>query len=123
MPRGDRTGPMGAGAMSGRAAGICAGFDTPGYANPTSAGGVRMRAGRGRGSWSGPAAGSRGWCYRPFAIGRMGRRYFGGYGSALQPLNPELEKESLRNRSRVLQSELDAVNQRLAEIEPEEKAR
>jgi hypothetical protein len=53
----------------------------------------------------------------------MGRMYFGGYGSARQPLNPELEKESLRNRSRVLQSELDAINQRLAEIEPEEKAR
>jgi hypothetical protein len=47
---------------------------------------------------------------------------FGGYGDASQPLNPELEKESLRNRSRVLQSELDSVNRRLAEIEPEERA-
>jgi hypothetical protein len=56
MPKGDRTGPMGTGAMSGRAAGFCAGFDTPGYAHPTPAGGAGMRAGRRRGGWSGPAA-------------------------------------------------------------------
>lgn len=81
-----------------------------------------MRAGRRRGGWSGPAAGGRGWCYRPSATGRMGRMYFGGYGYVPQPLNPELEKETLRNRSQVLQAELDAVNKRMAEIEPEEKA-
>ncbi|HEB11422.1 MAG TPA: hypothetical protein ENI06_09450 [Spirochaetales bacterium] len=33
MPRGDRTGPSGYGAMTGRAAGFCAGYSTPGYAN------------------------------------------------------------------------------------------
>ncbi|NLF24031.1 MAG: DUF5320 domain-containing protein [Deltaproteobacteria bacterium] len=31
MPRGDGTGPMGAGRMRGRRAGYCAGFETPGY--------------------------------------------------------------------------------------------
>lgn len=31
MPRGDRTGPAGAGSMSGRGAGFCAGFNTAGY--------------------------------------------------------------------------------------------
>ncbi|MCF7709262.1 MAG: DUF5320 domain-containing protein, partial [Verrucomicrobia bacterium] len=31
MPGGDRTGPMGAGPRSGRAAGYCAGFGAPGY--------------------------------------------------------------------------------------------
>ena len=34
MPGGDRTGPMGLGPMTGRAAGICAGYPTPGFANP-----------------------------------------------------------------------------------------
>jgi hypothetical protein len=32
MPRGDGTGPMGMGPMTGRAAGYCAGF--PGFMNP-----------------------------------------------------------------------------------------
>lgn len=34
MPFGDGTGPMGLGPMTGRAAGFCAGFGMPGYANP-----------------------------------------------------------------------------------------
>lgn len=33
MPRGDGTGPMGMGAMTGRGAGFCAGFKMPGYIN------------------------------------------------------------------------------------------
>ncbi len=34
MPWGDETGPMGQGPMTGRGAGYCAGYNTPGYANP-----------------------------------------------------------------------------------------
>ena len=34
MPRGDGTGPAGMGPMTGRAAGFCAGYPAPGYANP-----------------------------------------------------------------------------------------
>ena len=34
MPAGDRTGPLGMGPMTGRAAGYCAGYPVPGYANP-----------------------------------------------------------------------------------------
>jgi len=34
MPRGDRTGPLGMGPMTGRAAGYCAGYPVPGFANP-----------------------------------------------------------------------------------------
>ena len=33
MPRGDGTGPAGMGPMTGRAAGYCAGFNAPGFAN------------------------------------------------------------------------------------------
>lgn len=43
MPRGDRTGPWGAGPMTGRAAGYCAGYPIPGYMNP------RLGYGRGYG--------------------------------------------------------------------------
>jgi hypothetical protein len=35
MPFGDGTGPLGLGSMTGRAAGFCAGFGRPGFANPT----------------------------------------------------------------------------------------
>lgn len=41
MPWGDRTGPSGYGPMTGRAAGLCAGYQTPGYANPIPGKGLR----------------------------------------------------------------------------------
>ena len=36
MPFGDGTGPAGAGPMTGRAAGFCAGYPTPSYINPVA---------------------------------------------------------------------------------------
>jgi len=36
MPLGDGTGPAGAGPMTGRAAGFCAGYPLPGYMNPAA---------------------------------------------------------------------------------------
>ncbi|MBW2038175.1 MAG: DUF5320 domain-containing protein [Deltaproteobacteria bacterium] len=47
MPWGDGTGPAGFGPMTGRAAGYCAGYPVPGYANPY----VPRWGGRGRGWW------------------------------------------------------------------------
>ena len=47
MPRGDRTGPAGAGPMSGRSAGFCAGFNTAGF--QTVGGGFGRGCGRGSG--------------------------------------------------------------------------
>lgn len=46
MPRGDGTGPLGMGPMTGRGAGYCAGFRFPGYLN---FGGRSLGFGRGRG--------------------------------------------------------------------------
>lgn len=49
MPRGDRTGPMGEGSMTGRRLGYCAGYDRPGF---TGGGGRGLGLGlgyRGRG--------------------------------------------------------------------------
>jgi len=45
MPRGDGTGPNGMGPMTGRGAGLCAGFDSSGFVN----GGFARGFGRGRG--------------------------------------------------------------------------
>lgn len=47
MPRGDRTGPAGAGPMTGRGAGFCAGFNTAGFQN--AGGGFGRGCGRGFG--------------------------------------------------------------------------
>ncbi|MCU0858887.1 MAG: DUF5320 domain-containing protein [Pontiellaceae bacterium] len=59
MPRGDRTGPAGAGPMTGRGAGFCAGFNTAGF--QTAGGGFGHGCGRGFGfrnimrGWGQPA--------------------------------------------------------------------
>jgi len=59
MPRGDGTGPIGSGPMSGRAAGICAGNYAPGYANRNP----RYCGPRGGGAWGrgGQGRGAMGW--------------------------------------------------------------
>lgn len=49
MPRGDGTGPMGMGPMTGRGAGYCAGFGVPGYMNAGPAWGYGPGYGRGFG--------------------------------------------------------------------------
>jgi hypothetical protein len=49
MPRGDTTGPFGAGPMTGRGAGFCAGYSLPGYMNPIGGYGRGWGRGRGRG--------------------------------------------------------------------------
>ncbi len=59
MPRGDRTGPMGMGAMSGRGGGFCAGYSVPGFMN-AAVPGRNMRWGRGRGGGFGRANSARG---------------------------------------------------------------
>ena len=60
MPRGDRTGPWGAGPMTGRGAGYCAGYGAPGYMNPVGGRGYGLGFGRG---WGGRFGGG-GWGYR-----------------------------------------------------------
>ncbi len=48
MPRGDGTGPQGFGSKTGRAAGFCSGYNTPGFANQVQGQGARQGGGRGR---------------------------------------------------------------------------
>ena len=49
MPGGDRTGPMGMGPMTGRAAGNCAGNPVPGFVSTPGSEGRGFGGGRGRG--------------------------------------------------------------------------
>ena len=113
MPGGDRTGPMGMGALSGRASGYCVGFGMPGYANPAPGRGFGMGFGRGRGF----GGGGQGWRHMFFATGLPGWARFGGYPSPNPQLDPEAEKQGLKNQADALQSELDFIKKRLSEIE------
>lgn len=101
MPRGDRTGPAGAGAMTGRRAGYCAGFAVPGYMNTTA-----PRRGLGF------AGGGRGWRNMFYATGLPGWQSYG-----YSPVSQQDETESLKTQAGWLKEQLDAINKRLEEIE------
>lgn len=92
MPRGDGTGPMGAGAMTGRGGGYCTGARGRGL------------IGGGRGGWGGR-----------FCSGGWGARL------ALPPFRPawpsgEAESNLLQNQAQALQAELERIKTRLAQL-------
>lgn len=118
MPGGDRTGPMGLGPMTGRAAGYCGGSGMGGYANPAGRASFGMRFGYGRGGWGrGMGGGGRGWRNMFYATGLRGWMRSGGLASPSQMVEPETEKLALKNHADALQSELDLVRKRLGEID------
>ena len=119
MPAGDRTGPMGTGAMTGRRAGYCSGFGAPGY---TSAGpgrrlgpGFRGGFGRARGFGRGFSGGGFGWRNRFYAAGPSP-------WAPVAPVyytapDPEAEKQGLKQQAQALESELEMIRKRLDEME------
>ena len=123
MPGGDRSGPMGMGPMTGRAAGYCAGYDAPGYASSVPGRGFGLGWGRG---WRG--GGGRGWCRGFYATGLPGWLR-SGYGPAwgqpmyAAPYAPEVtreqEIEALRGQAEFFKQALDNISKRLEEIEKE----
>ena len=123
MPRGDGTGPMGAGPMTGRAAGYCAGYSVPGYANPTAGFGGYGRGfgqGRGRRNWF-QATGMPGW-----QRAQIGMPAWGGYGvypNQVTQINPEQEAQMLKSQVGLLQNEINAINKRLEELDSLSKAK
>lgn len=123
MPRGDGTGPMGMGPMTGRGAGYCVGFVAPGYTDPAVGGGFGMGFGRGRGigmgfgRGRGFGGGGRGRRNRFWAAGAPGRMQFAGYPAPYGEPDPETEKQAMKNHADALQSELDLIKKRLAEVE------
>ncbi|MBN1152457.1 MAG: DUF5320 domain-containing protein [Dehalococcoidia bacterium] len=77
MPRGDGTGPMGMGPMTGRGAGYCSGAGAPGFMNPSPGWGYGRGYGRGFGLGLG-RGGGRGFAARGF--GRRGAGFGAPYG-------------------------------------------
>jgi len=128
MPGGDGTGPGGMGPMTGRAAGFCAGYSVPGYANPVG--------GRGYFGWGrGGGWGRRNWYYATglpgWARAGYGMPAWGGYASGTYgypnaypgsfPAAPtaEQERQALKQQSEYLQQSLNDINKRIEELEKE----
>ena len=106
MQRGDGTGPMGVGPMSGRGMGTCAGYPAPGYAS----GAFGCGAGRGRGFRN-----------RFFAAGRPYGFGAGGY-APYAPCVPDAaeQKTWLKNQADALENELKNIRSRLSQLENKE---
>jgi hypothetical protein len=123
MPRGDKTGPYGAGPMTGRAAGYCAGYSVPGYMNPRRGYGRGFGRGGGRGFGRGWGRGyGRGWyAYPPPAI--VQPAYPQTYPPVTQQQTPEQEVASLENYHEELtaektdiETEIGAIKNRIEEL-------
>ncbi|HHW12946.1 MAG TPA: DUF5320 domain-containing protein [Firmicutes bacterium] len=106
MPKGDGTGPLGIGPMTGRGLGFCAGFGTSGYVNPG------FGAGFGRGC-------GRGWGFRRI----YGSMAAPGLGPAGFPVfgSEEAEKEYLNRQAKVLENQLEQVKKRLQKFSEEQE--
>ena len=114
MPGGSRTGPMGMGPRTGRAAGYCAGFDMPGYTNAAPGRGSGGGSGR-----SGGFGGGRGRRNRFYATGVPGQGRFGGVPRAFGPVSAcsqpdtESERQTLQRQAEALEAEMAHIKKRL----------
>lgn len=110
MPGRDQTGPMGAGPMSGRGAGICGGAS----GQDTSGRGFGPTYGRGMG---------RG--------GRIGRRWLGGFGfrgrrglggmAGAVSMEKDAELAALKSQAEAIERELELIRNRMQELEAQGK--
>jgi hypothetical protein len=100
MPGRDGTGPMGAGAMSGRGLGPCTGVNRTAY---------------GAGFGAGPGAGLGFGCRRGF--GRLGG-FFGGFGRGFAPeqVTQKNQKELLKEQKDFFQDRIEAIDKQLEDL-------
>ena len=118
MPRGDQTGPMGMGSMTGRAAGFCAGYDAPGFVNPYGGrmgGAFGWGRGRGYGMGRGLRWGAHGGHFPP------GAPAYGAVPYGPAPYNPDQEIEILQNQAKLLGDHLEQIQKRISDLESEVK--
>lgn len=124
MPRGDGTGPMGMGPMTGRAGGYCAGFGVPGSMN--------FDPGRGYSAWGRGRGGGRGFRNRYYATGLFGWQraalgwptwgnpYSAGMANnfpAAQAMTKEQELEALKSQAQYLEEALQDIRKQLEGLE------
>jgi len=115
MPRGDGTGPMGLGPMTGRGAGFCAGYAAPGFMNPVPG---RGYFGRGRGAGG---RGRRNWYYATGLPGwqraSIGMPAFGGAYPYASEITPRQEVDILKNEADFLKKQLEDIQGRIEALE------
>jgi len=109
MPSGDRTGPMGMGPMTSRAAGFCAGNRAPGYMHTGGGRGFEMGSGCGFGG----RGGGRGWRNMFYATGLPG---WARSGVPVTPA-PAQELAVLKEQAEYLGTALENIHKRVQEIE------
>lgn len=120
MPGGDRTGPMGRGPMTGRAAGYCAGYDSAGYMSSAGGrGGFARRGFGGRGRYGG----RRHWYHETgFPDGMQGRGWWGYMPPAAGPMTSDQEIEALREHAAFLEQSIADVKERLGALIKESRS-
>ncbi len=119
MPRGDRTGPTGAGPGTSRMKGFCMGFGNPGTLNRSQDFASRGRGGGGGGQGRRNRflnTGLTGWQRSAgFGFGR-GTCEFVDPGSALD-LEPEPQLETLKARAGYFEKVLEGIKRRIQKLE------
>lgn len=121
MPRGDGTGPMGMGAMTGRGAGFCAGYGVPGYMNPVMGRGAGMM----RGGFCG-RGGGRGWRNQFYATGMPGwQRAWGAPQFAGMSAAPTREEQvsAMKQQAEHFEGALADIRARIKELEASKDAK
>jgi hypothetical protein len=118
MPRGDGTGPMGQGSMTGRGMGYCAGYANPGFASGNGfgfygsrQGGRAFGCGFGRGFGGGRGRG----------LGFYNRPRFVNTAYEYPQTNQDQEKKHLQEDINALESELSEMKKYLSEMEKDNK--
>ena len=124
MPGGDRTGPMGMGPMTGRAAGYCAGYPVPGFMNPMGGRGFGG-GGFGRGGGRGFGRGwGRGWGFGSYGYPAWGEGY--GYGGVPAPVptpvaTSGIELDTLKAQAEYFENSLGEIRKRIEELESQQQ--
>jgi hypothetical protein len=119
MPRGDGTGPLGMGPMTGRGAGFCAGRAIAGFVSS----GQGLGLGRGRGNQGHGGRGRRN-LFR--ATGLTGRQRAAMNDPAMPDRdaslpNPPQEIEALKQQAASLAEMLESIRQRIDKIESQKE--
>ncbi len=112
MPRGDGTGPMGRGPMTGRGLGLCAGLAIPALAGLAFAHRRGARGGRG---WRNMfhATGLTGWQRAAVGLSAFG---CGVAEATDSSMTTDREIESLRQQAESLKAQIGNINQRIEEL-------
>jgi len=116
MPRGNGTGPMGMGPMTGRGAGFCAGYNVPGFISRTAGMGCGMRRVTGFGT-----GGGYGFRNRFYATGLTGWQRSGTIPAPVSMSRKE-ELETLKKQAEFFEKNMREIHDKIARLETEEKA-